>query len=102
MRKFQIAAALAFGAVLFAGAQPARAQETNTMTATVSFPFMVGTVMMPAGSYEIIPVGMDADVLEIQSENGHIAAFATVLRPTRRPIRARPSSSSCTWAAVTT
>lgn len=81
MRKFQIASTLAFAVVLFAGAQLVRAQETNTMTVIVSFPFMVGTAMMPPGSYEVVPDSMDPYVLEIRSENGHTSAFAAVLAP---------------------
>jgi hypothetical protein len=81
MRKFQIAAALAFGVMLFAGAPRAHAQATNAMTVTVSFPFMVGTVMMPPGSYEIVPDSMDPYALEIRNETVRMSAFAAVLAP---------------------
>ena len=79
MRKIQIAAVVAFGVVFFAGAQLARAQETNTVKATVSFPFVVGKVMLPPGTYEAVPDDMDPGVLQIRSETGHMSAFATVL-----------------------
>ena len=86
MRKFQIAAVAAFGMVLFAGAQLARAQETETIKAAVAFPFMVGKVMLPAGTYEVVPDEMDPTVLEIRSEYGRKSAFASILAadPTTR------------------
>ena len=49
MRKFQIAAVLAFGMVLFGGAQLARAQSLDAVTTTVPFPFMVENVLLPPG-----------------------------------------------------
>jgi hypothetical protein len=79
MRKFQIAAAVAFAVVLFAVAQQARAQMTDTAKATVPFPFMVGRVLLPAGTYEVVPDPIDPSVFEIRSENGAISAVATVL-----------------------
>jgi hypothetical protein len=77
MRKFQIAAVVAFSMVFFAGAQLARAQEVNK--ATVSFPFEVGGVVMPAGTYTITVDDMDPGLLRIQSENGQLSAFAIVM-----------------------
>jgi hypothetical protein len=79
MRKFQIAAVVAFGMVLFAGAQLARAQSLDAVTTTVPFPFMVGKVLLPAGTYLIVPDDMEPGVLEIRSERGGRSAFATLM-----------------------
>jgi hypothetical protein len=77
MRKFQFAAALAFGVVLLAGASLARAQEVDKVT--VSFPFEVGGVIMPAGTYSVTPDTLDPGLLQIRSEDGRDSAFALVL-----------------------
>ena len=79
MRKFQIAAILAFGMVLFAGAQVARAQSLDAVTTTVPFPFMVGNVLLPAGTYLVVPDDVDSGVFEIRSQRGRMSAFATVM-----------------------
>jgi len=77
MWKIQIAAVVAFGVVLFAGAQLARAQEVER--ATVPFPFAVGRVTLPAGSYEVVADETDPGLLEIRSADGRFSAFAIVL-----------------------
>src|SRR5512135_2255565 len=79
MRKLPIAAVLAFAVVLFAGAQSARAQAIDTMKTAVAFPFMVGHVLLPAGTYEVVPDPDDPGLLEVRSEYGRTSAFATVL-----------------------
>ncbi len=79
MRRFQLAAVVAFGAVLFAGAQLARAQSLDAVQTTVAFPFMVGRVLLPAGTYEVVPNDMEPGVLELRSVRGGMSAFATVM-----------------------
>ena len=79
MRRIHIAAVAAFGLVLFAGAPTALAQETVPMRATVSFPFMVGNVLLPAGTYLVVPDDLQPAVLEIQAERGRKSVFATIL-----------------------
>ena len=76
MRRFQLAAVVAFGVVLFAGAQIARAQDVSK--ARVPFPFEVGGVVMPAGTYRVIVDDMDPGLIQIQSQNGRFSAFAMV------------------------
>ncbi len=77
MRKFQIAAVVAFAFVTFAGAQLACAQGVER--ATVPFPFMVGQVLLPAGQYEVVTDDMDPGLFQIKSEDGLHSAFAVVL-----------------------
>lgn len=77
MRKFQFAAVVAFGVVFFAGAQLAHAQELSKVQ--VSFPFVAGDTLLPAGAYEVREDPMDAGLIEIQSEDGRSSAFAFVV-----------------------
>lgn len=79
MRKLPIAAIVTFAVVLFAGAQLAVAQEIETSKVAVAFPFMVGKVLLPAGTYEIIPDDLAPGSLEIRADRGRVSAFATVL-----------------------
>jgi hypothetical protein len=79
MRRFQFAAILTFGVFLFAGASLARAQDFDVNRVTVSFPFVVGGVMLPAGTYTVTPDDMDPGLLQIQSADGRYSAFALVL-----------------------
>ncbi len=83
MRKFPIAAIAAFGLVLFAGTQVAVAQETETVKTTVAFPFMVGKVLLPAGTYEVVPDQLEPSILEIRSVRGSQSAFATIMATQR-------------------
>ncbi len=79
MRKFQIAAVVAFGVAMIASAPLARAQTTDPVKVTVAFPFMVGQVMLPAGTYTVVPDYRTPGLLEIDSDNGSMSAMATVL-----------------------
>ncbi len=79
MRKLPIAAIVTFAVVLFAGAQLAVAQDTETSKVAVAFPFMVGKVLLPAGTYEIIPDDLAPGSLEIRADRGRVSAFATIL-----------------------
>lgn len=76
MRKFQLAAVVAFGVVLFAGARFASAQDVTQ--ARVPFPFEVGGVVLPAGTYQVTTEGMDPNLVQIRSQDGRFAAFAIV------------------------
>jgi hypothetical protein len=68
---------VAAGLLATAGVAPAGAQVYDTIKFTTSFPFMVGTKMLPAGSYTVSPVaGIGASVLEVRGRKEG-ALFAT-------------------------
>jgi hypothetical protein len=49
---------------------PLAAQILNGVDFTTSFPFYAGNAKMPAGSYKVTQSDMDADILQIQSNDG--------------------------------
>ena len=54
---------------------PLAAQIDNGVDFTASFPFYAGNAKMPAGSYKITQSDMDANLLQIQSNDGVHSAF---------------------------
>lgn len=75
MKRFNgfIPTAVAAGALLFMSAGAANAQVPETMRFTTTFPFMVGKITMPAGSYTITPLPQDNALLQIS--NGRTSAL---------------------------
>jgi hypothetical protein len=49
---------------------PLAAQINNGVDFTTSFPFYAGNAKMPAGSYKVTQSDMDANILQIQSNDG--------------------------------
>jgi len=58
---------------------PLAAQITNGVDFTTSFPFYAGNAKMPAGSYKITQSDMDANILQIQSNDGVHSAFVDII-----------------------
>jgi hypothetical protein len=58
---------------------PLAAQIINGVDFTTSFPFYAGNAKMPAGSYKITPSDVDANVLQIQSNDGMHSAFVDII-----------------------
>jgi hypothetical protein len=56
-------------------ALPMLAQIDNGMNFTTSFPFYVGNVKMPAGSYRITQTDIDVNELLIESDDSKYSAF---------------------------
>jgi hypothetical protein len=54
---------------------PLAAQIDNGVDFTASFPFYAGNAKMPAGSYKITQSDIDANLLQIQSNDGVHSAF---------------------------
>jgi hypothetical protein len=54
---------------------PLAAQIANGVDFTASFPFYAGNAKMPAGSYKITQSDMDANILQIRSNDGVHSAF---------------------------
>ena len=55
MKSFVRSIGMAAGVLLLAGAQQARAQVTGPIQFTTTFPFAVGSVTVPAGTYTVRP-----------------------------------------------
>ena len=61
---------------------PLTAQIVNGVDFTTSFPFYAGNAKMPAGSYKITQSDMDANILQIQSNDGVHSALVEFI-PTK-------------------
>jgi hypothetical protein len=61
---------------------PLAAQILDGVDFTTSFPFYAGNAKMPAGSYKITQSDMDANILQIQSNDGVHSALVEFI-PTR-------------------
>jgi hypothetical protein len=68
--KTLLARALVIVGVLAGGATSAIAQIDQPLKFTTTFPFMVGTKMLPAGTYTIEPASLtNLDVLEVRGDH---------------------------------
>jgi hypothetical protein len=76
MRKIQFAAIALFGALIFAGAPLAHAQDVTK--AHVPFAFQVGGRTLPAGVYQVHADSTDTSLIQIVSEDGRHSVFAVV------------------------
>ena len=75
MKTFVRGVLLAGGLALLTGISPASAQIYQEMTFKTTFPFMVGTKMLPAGTYTVAPAfDGNGALLEIRGER-HAALF---------------------------
>jgi hypothetical protein len=75
--KTLIGSGLVVAGLLAVGGSPASAQIDQSMKFTTTFPFMVGSKMLPAGSYTVGPAdGTDLTVLEVRGKGGS-AMFST-------------------------
>src|SRR6267378_545986 len=61
---------------------PLAAQIADGVDFTTSFPFYAGNAKMPAGSYKITQSDMDANILQIRSNDGVHSALVEFI-PTR-------------------
>jgi hypothetical protein len=63
---------IAGGILVFAGAQNASAQITNSVEFTTSFAFTVGNATVPAGSYTIRPDDDDPNILALTGAHADV------------------------------
>ena len=76
MRSIVRSIGIAAGLLLLTGVQPARAQVTDAIQFTTTFPFAVGYATVPAGSYTVRPDDDDPSMLVLTG--GHVGVlFAT-------------------------
>ena len=73
MRIFVRSALLAFGSLAILAVGTAQAQVTEPIRFTTSFPFSVGAIMLPAGTYTVRPLDGMIGVMSIS--NGRRTAF---------------------------
>ncbi len=73
MRIFVRSALFAFGLIATAAVGTAQAQVTEPIRFTTSFPFSVGAIMLPAGTYTVRPLDGMIGVMSIS--NGRRTAF---------------------------
>ena len=78
---------MAAGIVLLAGVSHAGAQIVNTVEFTTTFPFTVGAVTLPAGSYTIRPDDDNPNILEL------VGARTGVFFETRDVAALRPAKT---------
>jgi len=65
----------ASGLLCLLSMMPARAQITNAVNFTTTFPFYAGNTKMPAGSYKITASNLDEAMLLISDARGVHSAF---------------------------
>jgi hypothetical protein len=84
MKLFVRSMGLAAGFLLLAGVQQARAQITDQVEFTTTFPFTVGYANVPAGTYSIRPDSDTTGILELSG--AHVGVlFLTDAKETSRP-----------------
>jgi hypothetical protein len=72
---------LAVMSAIFAGTSviPMKAQISNGLTFTTTFPFYAGYAKMPAGTYTVRQSEVDPNTLQIESQGGKYSAFFDVI-----------------------
>ena len=72
----------AIAAALLSLGSAASANAQELVTAKVPFPFVVGTVRFPAGSYTVREVDPGSGVLQIVSAGGRLSAYTLTIPDT--------------------